>query len=156
MSAVLIQPKIQILGASSVPFNFPADTSEDIGATINIPPLSATAIIRYRLRFSQTNNANAKTVRLRLGGIAGTDYLTAQNLASAAAFQFGGVIGNNAATNAQKGNVDLGGATALFAGPNVTGALDTSVATTLVITAQKGTGGDTVTLESYLVELIQP
>ena len=35
-----------------------------------------------------------------------------------------------------------------------TAAADTSAATSLVITGQKGTGTDTLTLQSYLVELL--
>lgn len=112
-------------------------------------------ILRYRFRWSQTNNANVKTARLRLSGIGGTDFWTGQNLASQALYMFDGHIVNVNSASVQKGMALLG-ASSMSNSAAVAGAIDTSAATTLVATIQKATAGDTVTLESYLVELILP
>ena len=158
MGAIIRAPRGRILAASSVAVTAAADTNENTLATIAVPAggMGLNGLLRYRFRFSQTNNANAKTARLRFSGAAGTDFITGQSLASNAAFQFTGNIANLNATNSQKGQVEAQGATTLFVGPAVTAAVDTTATTTLLITAQKGTAGDTITLESYLVELILP
>ena len=144
-----------VLGASAGTATAPNDTNENILATINVPPLPANALIAYRLQFSQTNNANVKTVRFRLGGIGGTDFITGTNIASQARYLFDGCIQNRGATNSQ-GGAFISGATALSSSAITTGAIDTSVATTIVITAQKATGTDSIVLEQYYVHLWRP
>ena len=144
-----------ILGASGATSTAPADTAENILATITIPQLPANALITYRVAISQTNNANVKSMRLRLGGIAGTDLWGALSVASQARYQFDGVIQNRNATNSQVAHF-MFGATSLANAAVATAAIDTSAPTTLVITAQKATAGDTVTLESYYVALWLP
>lgn len=152
---MFFQPYTRILGASTAAVTAPADTSENILATINIPILPTNAHILFRAQVSQTNNANVKTMRMRLGGIGGTDFWTGTNIASQARYLFDGFIQNRGATNSQA-SAFISGATALSSSTITTGAIDTSVATTLVITAQKATGTDTVTLEHYYVQLWLP
>jgi hypothetical protein len=149
------QPSARVLGASVAAVTAPADTNENILATINVPILPINAVITYRLQMSQTNNANAKTARFRLGGIGGTDFITGTSLASQARYLWDGVINNRGAVNSQAGAF-ISGATALSSSTITTGTIDTSAATTLVITAQKATGGDTITLEYYYVQLWLP
>lgn len=130
-------------------------TAEEVLATINIPALSAKSQIRIHAHFTCTNNANVKTVRARLGGLSGTIFFNPA-VTSVAAGEFWGVIANRNATNSQFGNVTAGQFHGLGAsGAGVTGAVDTSVATTLVLTSQKATGTDTLTLEWFLVEIIK-
>jgi hypothetical protein len=139
----------------------PADTNEDTLATIAIPPLSATSILRVWMTWTFTNSANSKTMRLRYSGGAGTVYmmaaLTTQNL-----YRVLVTIRNNGATNAQVGSHasvsetsggigQLGGAAAYQSS-----AVDTSVATSLVITGQLALNTETLTLSTYLVEILKP
>jgi hypothetical protein len=69
-------------------------------------------------------------------------------------------IANRNATNSQWGSQiaanETGGGLGQLGGGNAfaTGTIDTSVATTLVITGQKGSSGDTLTLEAYIVKLM--
>lgn len=152
----LVKTGSLILGASGVATAAPAnDTNENILATINIPQLPANALIVYRVAISQTNNANVKSMRLRLGGIAGTDLWGALSVASQARYCFDGVIQNRGATNSQVAHF-MYGATAFASAAAATASIDTSAPTTLVITAQKATGTDTVTLESYYAALWLP
>lgn len=147
-------------GSSGTGVSAPADTSEDILATINVPALSAGAIWRLWMIVSCTNNTNVKTMRVRFGGIGGTVF-TAIPVTSQAGAGF--VVGswNRNATNSQiglNGNAGGQGSTGLgvTGGAPVTSSLDTSVATTVVITGQKATSGDTLTLEAYVFELLKP
>lgn len=134
----------------------PADTVENTLATISVPAnaLGANGFIRFSFSLGVTNNANAKNIRLRYSGAAGTQLMNA-NAANVSAFMFQGTLSNSNATNAQRTSVH---------GGNVSGwslqaqlaqsAIDTTAATTIVITAQKASAGDTVTLIDYLFELI--
>jgi len=143
----------RILGASAVAVNAPADTNENILATITIPAgaMGLNGIIRFVSDISCTNNVNAKTMRLRFSGIGGT-VLDTTNMASVGARTQSIMIFNRGVANSQR---------VIYYTNNQTiyptsSAVDTSVATTLVLTMVKATAGDTVTLESYLAELILP
>lgn len=149
--------KYRVLGASAVAVSGAADTNENILATINIPAgaMGLNGILRFETIWSHTNGANNKTGRVRLGGIGGTVFYNFTNTTT------GGnrdnrQIANRGAANSQvcwgSGNSPWGNASS----PTTTGTIDTSAATTLVITGQKASAGDTLTLESYLVELILP
>lgn len=144
-------------GSSGAAVSVPADTTEDILVTVNLPILSATSQIRIQGQVVATNNTNVKTIRARLGGIGGTIFLSPP-FTSTTGGGFWGIISNAGATNAQVCNVPGGAYHPLGASvaPNITGAIDTSVATTLVITGQKATAGDTLTLQHYLIEVLRP
>lgn len=149
----------RILGASAVAVSGPADTNENILATITIQAgaMGLNGILRVTTCFSFTNSANTKAGRIRLGGIGGTAFLSQTGWTTQLGLEHITTIYNRGATNSQVG----GGIGVADSGPvagqtRVTGTIDTSAATTLVITGQKGLAGDTLTLESYLVELILP
>lgn len=149
--------KYRVLGASAVAVSAPADTNENILATITIPAgaMGLNGRLRVHTLWTVNNNANVKAARVRLGGIGGTDFLGA-NIVNTLSMQNQVMIANRGAANSQVG-FSLGTTPfALANSANVTAAIDTSAATTLVITAAKATAGDTMTLESYLVELILP
>ena len=93
-------------------------------------------------------------MRVRLGGIGGTAYLSGTTSGTA---QCGNVvyIANRNSASSQVGGVPgvasgLGGSATALA----TGAVDTTSDTTLVITGQLATGTDTISLESFVVELL--
>ena len=146
-----------VLGQSAVPVSAPADTAENILATINIPALNANDFIDLDFHISLTNNANLKTIRVRMDGIGGTIYATL-NVASRLDFFFKFHMGNRNATNNQFAwyygySVSGGGVIELSS----TGAVETNTgAVTLVITGQKATAGDTFTLDSYTCRRKQP
>lgn len=137
-----------VLAASSTAVTAPADTAENTLATIN---LGAGAIglggtVSLKIALTCNNNANAKTIRVRFSGASGTVYLS-QDIASSTGLLTKVLISNRGATNSQVGYVDAPAGTP---SPTlVTSSVDTTAATSIVITAQKGTAGDTVTLEHY-------
>ncbi len=143
-----------VLGKNAAAASCPADTSEDILATITIKAgtMGPYGALRVRTQWSTTNNANVKTARIRLGGIGGTDFL-AQPLTNFASTVNETVIQNRNSQASQYGPpAAMAGGFGQSAGTPITGAIDTSVDTTLVITGQKATNGDTLTLISYIVE----
>ena len=144
----------RVLASSGVKVDLTGSTTETVLATITLPALSANGRIRVTVVYTQTNNANTKTVRGRLNGIAGTAFMSvAQTAILTNRYQF--EIINRGATNSQVGNVSSV-AWSTSSGSPVTSAIDTSVAVDLVITGQLGVGTDTLSLESYLVEVLVP
>lgn len=158
MSAISAGQNIRILGASATAVATPADTSENILATITVPAgaMGLNGIIRILAVWTCTNNANVKTVRARFSGIGGTIFATG-SMASAVSLRQFTQFANRGVSNSQVGgssahNVQFTNTT----NAAITAAVDTSAATTIVLTAEKATAGDTLTLESYSVELILP
>lgn len=138
----------------------PADTSEDTLATITIPAnaLGANGSIRLHAQFSMTSSANNKTMRVRFSGGSGTQYLSiTQTTISNGLVDL--VIANRGATNSQVGTTLFftgGGALQLNNGSTPpTSAVDTTAQTTIVITGQKASAGETLTLEGYIAEMIR-
>jgi hypothetical protein len=161
MSGLLIRPSaVTVLGASAVAFSNGATTTEDIFATINVPAgaMGLSGILRVLTAWSVTNSANNKTLSVRLGGIGGTAYFSSTYTTIASCIDLH-CIQNRGAANSQVSFVQSpspAGGLGAGAGALKTGAVDTSVAQTVVITGQKGLAGETITLESYIVELILP
>lgn len=148
---------ITIIKKSFVQVVCPADTTEDILATINVPALKANDMIRVWATFgSAAAQSSARTPRIRFGGIGGVDFsggfgISASTLSNKLIVWWG----NQNATNSQRGtNPETGNNWQFGTSVAVTAAVDTSVPTTIVITGQKVTAGDTMTLDGYLVELI--
>lgn len=148
----------QILKKSGTAVTAPADTTEDTLATINVPAnIGANAVIRFWLDFACTNNANAKTVRLRFSGGSGTVVITI-GIGGTSDTLFRGemVAANSTSSQVWSGfGLQNNGGTFINAGQfNITSAIDTTAATTIVATVQKASAGDTVTLKGYAFELI--
>jgi hypothetical protein len=143
----------RILALSAVAVVAPADTSENILATITVPAgalgVNGSLIISHFV--TCTNNANVKTIRHRFNGIGGSVYL-APSIASSAGQTGRSRLSNRGLTNSQVGAAFDG---FLSTGPS-TSAADTTASTTAVITAQKATAGDTITLESWMAQLFRP
>lgn len=143
------------LAESVVQVATPADTTEDVLATVTIPAntVAANGQIRVWAMFSYTNSANNKTMRARLGGIGGTVYFTATRTSQLVTYAQVW-IGNVNATNSQAGFYLETSAGATSQGTRATSAIDMTASTTLVITGQKGLGSETLNLEGYGVEFI--
>lgn len=149
-----------ILAQSWAAVSGAADTNENTLATITVPAnaMGANGRLRIQTQWTFTNNANNKTVRIRFSGAAGTQYLVNTSASVAGILQATTTIANRGATNSQIGASTLVAATTFGVNgtASTTSAVDTTAATTLVITAQKATGTDTMTLDGYTVELIKP
>ena len=151
-----IPPQIRILGASAVPASNAADTAELALATVNIPAgaMGLNGRLRIETSWTFTNSSNNKTLKIRFGGIGGTALFSTVRTTSDNHFEIRSIANRNSASSqvSQGAGSNFGG----FTGGLSTATIDTSAATTLVITGQKATAGETLTLESYMVELIIP
>lgn len=145
-------PVLTILGKSGAAVSAPADTTEDILATITVPAnaVGANGAIRFTFNCTFTNNGNVKTLRMRYSGIGGT-LIVSQAVTNKGSITVSGMMMNANATGAQSWNyvgVDNGGGI-LAASPSSASAIDTTAATTIVITGQKATAGDAFTIVNY-------
>lgn len=134
----------------------PVDTTEDVVKTISLAAgqMGKNGLILLSLILSCTNSATVKTVRIRLGGIGGTV------LATIVLTSLSGGRGSYTLQNRNLQNSQLFDGIFTTDTPSqaltsrVPSAIDTSAATTLVVTIQKATGSDTVTVESFNGQLI--
>jgi hypothetical protein len=146
-----------ILQHSSVPVTTGNITSETVVASCSVAAGApgSNGSLRVTTNWEATNNANAKTIRVRYSGSAGVAFLSA-NITSTAGCSAVTHIGQNNSTFAQVGSSRVITTSGVATGNSQgsTAAADTAAATSLVITAQKGTGTDTLTLQSYIIELL--
>lgn len=144
------QPNLQGVGpvlfdGGSAPVSLTGSTSEvELGRIILPPyPLGTAGLLQLMAQFSTTNNANAKTVRVRSTSLAGT-ILASGNISGNGGATFGTLIGVRPA-----GILGSGLASSFF-GLNAalaSVALDWSVNNPILITGQLAVGTDTLTLE---------
>ncbi len=130
------------------------DTNENALVTVQLAPgqLGPNSRIKIRYNTTCTNSVNVKTLRVRLGGLSGTVLYSAVLTSLAGGFGEVEIVANNA-TNAQTGyGVQYDATPAIKFAANATSTIDTTVATSLVFTAQKATGTETITLVSCTVE----
>jgi hypothetical protein len=133
--------------------SMPADTTEDIIDSVWLPALDINDAVRITMAWAVTNNANNKTLRVRLGGLAGTVLWTI-TVSATDQLRATLVMGNTGATNSQLTSAHIVSQTAVVDQVPLQTTVDTSVPQQLVITAQKATAGDTVVLYNSVVELL--
>lgn len=150
---------VQVLGQSGTISTAPAnDTNENILATVTIPAglMLANDSLEILTMWSYTASTNNKTLRIRLGGIGGTQFMnSARNSGTEVGLQLGHTIRNRGTVATQVG---YGNGNFTFSASTVAptpGSVDMSVQQTLVITGQKATGTETLSLESYSVKLVR-
>lgn len=143
-----------ILGASGAAVSGAADTNENTLATIAIPAgaMGLNGILRVTTLWTITNSGNNKTLRTKLGS---TDY-GAVVATTSVGYREQRQIQNRGSAASQVAFIQANGSSwGGAAGSNVTGTENTATALNLLLTGQKASAGETITLESYLVELIR-
>ena len=143
------------LGVSGVGVPVTGTTNETTLATIGIPAsaMGINGYTRIWTLWTATNSANNKTIRVRLGGsvVFSSVVTTTPNGSTVVE------IWNRGALNSQISNNSSTGAGLGFTGNAwTTTAIDMSVAQNITITGQLANSGETITLEAYTVELINP
>jgi hypothetical protein len=141
----------RVLAASAVAASHTGATSETTLATVTIPAnaMGPNGRVRITTVWSATNSANNKTLRHKFGGV---NYF-AQNMTTQQGWRHQNEIINRNATNAQVGNTS--NAFGSLSGAPIASAVDTSAAVTVLITGQLANVADTLTLESYCVEILR-
>jgi len=136
----------------SAPFSSTNSTSVVTLATITIPAglMGANGKLKIYPLWSTTNNANAKTLRLNIGGLLCTT-MVSQNVPNNSGLL---IIRNINSESVQKCSSGLVAGIGSSAGSIAVLTIDTSAATTITITGQLAVGTDTMTLEDLFVEVV--
>lgn len=142
-------------GRSAVAAPVTNTLTETALATITIPAgaMGPNGIIRVTGLFNYTNSANAKTMRIRLGGLAGTIFVEIANTTTATQ-PFQRIIQNRNSQASQGAFPStIGNSFASSTTSPATGTINTAVAQDLVITGQMAALAETMTLEQFFVEI---
>lgn len=125
-------------------------------ATVTIPAgvMGISGGIEIRTVWSVTNSANAKTLRVRFGGGAGTAYVSIGVTTSATVSDIHRIRNRGAANSQVSSFASAAGSFTTTGGAIVTSSVDTTAAVDVVITGQLANSGETITLESYEVWLL--
>jgi hypothetical protein len=133
------------------PFTLTGTTAETALATIPLANIPAQSLIRVTTQWTNNNNANDKTNRIRLGGLSGA------------------VMGINIQTTiisrreqrdiVNRGSTQVGfpggtGGWATSSSSPASASVNLVTGADLVLSGQLADAGDTLTLEYYLVEVI--
>lgn len=147
---------IIILG-SGVGGSVSSGTAETQLASVTVPAgaMGTNGSLRITALWQVTNGGNNKTLRIRFSGSLGTAFMSSvvTTVASARTLT---IITNNDSAAAQSAYAN-GTGTAPFgstSGVILADTVNTAVATTVYFSGQTATGGETVALRSYLVELL--
>ena len=121
-------------------------------ATITIPAglMGANGKLKIYPLWATTNNANVKTLRALLGGSTCTT-MTSQSVSNNSGLV---IIRNTNSESAQKCSSGLVAGIGSSFGSIASTTVDTTAATTLVISGQLAVGTDTLTLEDLFVEVV--
>ena len=141
-----------VLAQAVVNASCAANTTENVLATITVPAntLGLTGSVEILATWAMTNSVNNKTTRVRFSGPAGTEFQNRIITTQASSQQLTS-ISNSGAANSQRG---MGvGSTGIGETTNaiVSGVVDTTVDTTIVISGQKASSGETLTLVKYRI-----
>lgn len=141
-----------VLAQAVVNASCAANTTENVLATITVPAntLGLNGSVEILTTWSMTNSANAKTTRVRFSGAAGTEFQS-RVITTQVSSQQVTSISNAGAANAQRG-MGLGSpGNGETTNAIVSGSVDTTVDTTIVISGQKASSGETLTLVKYRI-----
>jgi hypothetical protein len=144
-----------ILAQSGAPASVTGTTAATVLASIQVPggAMGPNGVLRISTQWSYTNNADAKTLGITFGGVT----FMASGQSNTAGMQYINRICNRGATNSQVGYGAAAGASfSTTSTAAQTASVDTTQTQTLNITAQLGTSTDTITLENYTVEILNP
>jgi len=127
-------------------------TSETTLLTVNIPAslIGASGKVKMYPLYSMTNNANAKSLRVKLGGSMAF-YTAVSNSSHSSALV---IIRNIGSESVQKSSTSVVSGLGNIGVALTTLAIDTSVATTITVTGQLANSADTMTLEGFFMEIV--
>ena len=126
-------------------------TSETTLLTVNIPDglIGISGKVKMYPLYSMTNNANSKTLRVKLGG--STAFSTSVGSSSQSSALV--IIRNIGSESVQKSATTVVSGLGNNSATLTTLAIDTSVTTTIVVTGQLANSADTMTLEDFFMEI---
>lgn len=144
---------VTVIAMSAVPVTLTGTTAETTLATITIPAgiMGLNGRLRISWAASHTNSANNKIYKHKLSGtqLGGQITRTASDVENRVE-----VLANRNSQSSQFWATSWS-TTSGTAASQATTTIDTSVETTYQLTAQLANAGETITLQSYMVELIK-
>lgn len=149
---------LALLGKSGAASSITGTLTETALATITIPgnTIGVNGLIRVTALWSYPNTANTKTFKVRLGGISGTTLFSTTASTFTVMKSYTDILNRNSASSQVAMSIYARGTDGLVTtGGAITGAVDTTVSQDLVISAQLGNTGETITLEGYVAEYIK-
>jgi hypothetical protein len=145
---------MQLLARSAAPLTLTGTTVETALATVPIPAglLGISGGLIEKSSWSYTNSANNKSLRLRFGGLAGSQVMAVTATATAGIVDVERRVRNRGSAASQICSLNNG----LFSGGSGASAptalaINTAVAQDLVFTGQLALAGESITLETYEV-----
>lgn len=141
----------RVLAQSGVAVSHTGNITETTLATITLPAgsMGANGQVVIETLWSYTNSANNKTLKAKLGASTFMDL----TVTTTALTQFRTRIANRSASS-QVGFAAAAGSPFGNSGSAlVTSAIDTTAAQTVTLTAQLASAAETITLESYIVQV---
>lgn len=141
-----------VLRQSGVQVPLTGSTSETTLATVTVPgkSMGANGRLRVTLLFEHTNNGNNKTLRLKFGATTVVTKTVTTNVGHRIQIE---IINRNSVSAQMTNNASTGGfGDAAFA--HAGSSINTASDVTMLITGQLADGADSMSLESYLVEVM--
>lgn len=145
------------LASSAVAVSGAGDTNENTLSSTTIPAnmLALNGLIKVTFNVQNNNSGGTKTWRVRYTTASGNVYFLAQNTTVVA----GTFVCEIQYRNSSTSNIGGSGSTNVSFGAHgapLTASTDNTIDNTVVITGQKSSGADTITLDTYRVEVITP
>lgn len=147
LKSISQQPNtVKVLAAQNTEVVSPNSTGENTVYSFIVPggTIGTNGSLRISTQFTCTNNANTKTLRIKFGGVT---LLSTSAVNAAGAVQFL-KIANRDSVSAQISGVVASGPS----GTITTTSIDTSIAQNIEVTVQKANAGDTLILQSVIIE----
>ncbi|HCK84821.1 MAG TPA: hypothetical protein DHW63_09990 [Hyphomonadaceae bacterium] len=144
----------RVLGRGGAGWSVTGTTTETTLASVSVPAgaMGPNGVLRVTSLWKYTNSANSKTLKVQMGGV---NFINVTPTTTNS-FQAITTIANRNAANSQvapSSSAAADGAMGTEGANPTTGAVDTAAAQTLSFKATLANTGETITLESYLVEL---
>ncbi|WP_150627349.1 hypothetical protein [Pandoraea captiosa] len=147
----------QVLAQSAVPVSVTGVLTETVLATVTVPAgaMGPNGVLRLTTMWSFSSTAVAKTLYARLGGVVFMN--PGYNQAGTASMQHMTFLRNRASQTSQTGFSSASstpfGTSSIAA---QTYSIDTSIAQSLTLSGKLSDVADSITLESYTVEILNP
>ena len=127
-------------------------TAETTLVTLTIPAglIGSNGKVKMYPLYSMTNNANNKSLRVKLGGSTAFSTVVSNSSQSSALV----IIRNIGSESVQKSSTSVVSGLGNIGIALATLAIDTSVATTITVTGQLANSADTMTLEGFFMEIV--
>lgn len=149
------KPRPIAQGGAQVPLTGTTDETAFVTKTIVANTIGIHGRLEIFTLTSTNNDASGKTLRVRLGGIAGTEFVALASANEAGKILLR-VIQNRATAATQVAFNEQSGGFNNTTGATKTGAVDTTANQDLVISGQLADGTDNMNLEAYSIKLFRP